>query len=117
MPVKVRYGLEVEKEMINFVPGIVPGIGMALNAFTEKGDKVMIQPPVYGPFSWLNTRNDRTLVTSPLKLVDGMFRMDMEAFRRDIKGCKVFILCNLLHLFLLILQMYLNFHIHILLQY
>ena len=92
--VKVRYGLEVEKEMINFVPGIVPGIGMALNAFTEKGDKVMIQPPVYGPFSWLNTRNDRTLVTSPLKLVDGMFRMDMEAFRRDIKGCKVFILCN-----------------------
>lgn len=91
---KVRYGLEVEKEMINFVPGIVPGIGMALNAFTEKGDKVMIQPPVYGPFSWLNTRNDRTLVTNPLKLVDGMYRMDMEAFREQIKGCKVFILCN-----------------------
>ena len=91
---KVRYGLEVEKEMIHFVPGIVPGLGMALNTFTEKGDKVMIQPPVYGPFHWLNTRGDRTLVTSPLKLVDGMYRMDMEAFRRDIKGCKVFILCN-----------------------
>lgn len=91
---KERYGLDLEKEMVNFVPGIVPGIGMALNAFTEKGDKVMIQPPVYGPFSWLNTRNDRTLVTNPLKLVDGMYRMDMEAFRRDIKGCKVFILCN-----------------------
>lgn len=92
--VKDRYGLEVEKEMIHFVPGIVPGIGMALNAFTEKGDKIMIQPPVYGPFAWLNTRNDRTLVTNPLKLVDGVYRMDLEAFRRDIKGCKVFILCN-----------------------
>ena len=91
---KVRYGLEVEKEMIHFVPGIVPGLGMALNTFTEKGDKVMIQPPVYGPFHWLNTRGDRTLVTNPLKLIDGMYRMDMEAFRRDIKGCKVFILCN-----------------------
>ena len=91
---KVRYGLEVEKEMIHFVPGIVPGLGMALNTFTQKGDKVMIQPPVYGPFHWLNTRGDRTLVTNPLKLVDGMYRMDMEAFRRDVKGCKVFILCN-----------------------
>ena len=91
---KVRYGLEVEKEMIHFVPGIVPGLGMALNTFTEKGDKVMIQPPVYGPFHWLNTRGDRTLVTNPLKLIDGIYRMDMEAFRRDIKGCKVFILCN-----------------------
>ena len=91
---KTRYGLDVEKEMILFVPGIVPGLGMALNTFTSPGDKVMIQPPVYGPFHWLNERSGRILVTSPLKLVDGMYRMDMEAFRRDVKGCKVFILCN-----------------------
>ena len=91
---KNRYGLEVEKEMIHFVPGIVPGLGMALNTFTEPGDKVMIQPPVYGPFHWLNERNDRTLVTNPLKLVDGTYRMDMKAFREQVKGCKVFILCN-----------------------
>lgn len=91
---KERYGLEVEKEMINFVPGIVPGLGMALKTFTEPGDKVMIQPPVYGPFHWLNTRNDRTLVTNPLKWENGVYRMDMDAFREQIKGCKVFILCN-----------------------
>ena len=91
---KNRYGLDVEKGMINFVPGIVPGIGMALNAFTRPGDKIMIQPPVYGPFHWLNTRNERTLVINPLKLVDGMYRMDMDAFRKQVKGCKVFILCN-----------------------
>lgn len=92
--IKMRYELEVKKEMINYVPGIVPGIGMALNAFTQKGDKVMIQPPVYGPFSWLNIRNDRTLVTNPLKWKDGTYRMDMENFRKQAKGCKAFILCN-----------------------
>lgn len=92
--VKERYRLEVEKEMINFVPGIVPGIGMAMNALTEVGDKVLIQPPVYHPFSWLTERNGRTLVNNPLKWEDGMYRMDMEAFRRQIKGCKLFILCN-----------------------
>ena len=92
--VKSRYGFEIEKEMINYVPGIVPGIGMAMNAFTEKGDKVMIQPPVYHPFAWLTERNERILVTCPLRWEDGMYRMDMACFRERIKGCKVFILCN-----------------------
>lgn len=92
--VKQRYGLAVAQDMIHFVPGIVPGIGMAMNCFTGKGDKVMIQPPVYHPFAWLATRNERTLVTNPLKWENGSYRMDMDAFRRQIKGCKLFILCN-----------------------
>lgn len=45
--VKKRYGMSVEKEEINFVPGIVPGLGMAINCFTKPGDKIMIMPPVY----------------------------------------------------------------------
>ena len=92
--VKMRYDLEVEKEMIQFVPGIVPGIGMAMNALTEKGDKILVQPPVYHPFMWLTERNGRTLVLNALKWEDGTYRMDMEDFRQQIKGCKLFILCN-----------------------
>ena len=60
--VDARYGMKVEKEQITYVPGIVPGLGMAINAFTHPGDKIMIMPPVYPPFSWLVTRNDRRLV-------------------------------------------------------
>ena len=89
-----RYGLEVRNEEIQFVPGIVPGLGMALNAFTHKGDKVMIQPPVYHPFRWLCERNGREVITNPLKWINGQLRMDMEDFKEKIKGCKVFILCN-----------------------
>ena len=92
--VKQRYDLIVTKEVINFVPGIVPGIGMAMNCFTQKGDKVMIQPPVYHPFAWVTTRNERTLVINPLRWENGMYRMDLDAFREQIKGCKLFILCN-----------------------
>lgn len=87
--VKQRYDLDVTKEMINFVPGIVPGIGMAMNSFTRPGDKVMIQPPVYHPFAWVTTRNERTLVTNPLKWENGMYRMDLDAFREQVKGCKL----------------------------
>ena len=77
--VKQRYDLDVTKEMINFVPGIVPGIGMAMNSFTRPGDKVKIQPPVYHPFA---------------SVTNGMYRMDLDAFREQVKGCKLFILCN-----------------------
>lgn len=89
-----RYDFVITREMISFVPGIVPGIGMAINCFSKKGDKIMIQPPVYHPFSWLTTRNGRQLVTNPLKWENGMYRMDLDAFRQEIKGCKLFILCN-----------------------
>ena len=54
----------------------------------------MIQPPVYHPFAWVTTRNERTLVTNPLKWENGMYRMDLDAFREQVKGCKLFILCN-----------------------
>lgn len=92
--VKRRYGMEVSKEQLNYVPGIVPGLGMALNCFTAPGDKVMIMPPVYHPFAWLVQRNGRRLVECPLKLENGTYRMDLELFRRSIKGIRVLILCN-----------------------
>lgn len=92
--VKRRYGMEVSKEQLNYVPGIVPGLGMALNCFTAPGDKVMIMPPVYHPFAWLVQRNGRRLVECPLKLENGTYRMDLDLFRRSIKGIRVLILCN-----------------------
>src|SRR5574344_126628 len=92
--VKDRYGMHVEKDMINFIPGIVPGIGMAMNALTNKGDKVMIQPPVYHPFRIVTENNGREVVYNPLQFIDGHYRMDFDALKRDIKGCSLFILCN-----------------------
>lgn len=92
--VKARYGMEVKQSQLHYVPGIVPGLGMALNAFTRPGDKVLIMPPVYHPFAWLVTRNRRELITCPLVLKDGHYRMDLELFRRLAKDIKVFILCN-----------------------
>lgn len=73
------------KEVINFVPGIVPGIGMAMNCFTQKGDKVMIQPPVYHPFAWVTTRNERTLVINPLKWEEQDVPYGFGCFREQIK--------------------------------
>ena len=92
--VNPRYNMNAERKHINFVPGIVAGLGMALNCFTSPGDKVMIMPPVYGPFAWLNRLNDRNLVECPLKLIDGVYHIDVELFHKLRKGIRVLILCN-----------------------
>lgn len=92
--VKKQYGMPAGRESIHYIPGIVPGIHFAINALTEKGDKIMIQPPVYHPFKQVINATGRKLVTNPLKLVDNHFEMDFESMEQNIKGCKVFILCN-----------------------
>ena len=92
--VKARYGMEIEKKHINYVPGIVAGLGMALNCFTSPGDKVVIMPPVYHPFAWLTKRNNRQLVECPMIFENGEYRMNLELLRSIKKGVRVLILCN-----------------------
>ncbi len=89
-----RYGWDVAPEDIGFVGGIVPAISFALQCFTDAGDKVLIQPPVYHPYFSVPNDLGRTLVTSPLQLVDGQLQIDFALFEEKAKGCKVFLLCN-----------------------
>lgn len=92
--VKNRYGMSVEKHHINYVPGIVAGLGMAINCYTSPGDKIVIMPPVYHPFAWLTKRNGRELVECPLILENGKYRMNLDLLRSIKKGVRALILCN-----------------------
>lgn len=89
-----RYGWQVQPEWLNFVPGIVPGIAFIVNCFTEPGDTILIQPPVYHPYFHVPQNLRRTLRENALDLVDGQYRIDFERFERDVKGCKLFLLCH-----------------------
>ncbi|NDV65965.1 MalY/PatB family protein [Bacteroides sp. 224] len=91
---KERYDWKISANMLTYTPGIVTGLGLAIQCFTQPGDKVMVQPPVYHPFFLVTEHNHREVVWNPLILEDGQYRMDMENFRKQIKGCKLFILCN-----------------------
>lgn len=91
---QARYRWAVTDEQIHFVPGIVPAIVFAIQCFTEPGDKVLIQTPVYHPFFLVTRQNGRQPVFNPLKLENGTYRMDTEHLRRAIGGCRLFLLCN-----------------------
>lgn len=90
-----RYGFAVEREWIHFMPGVVPALALALLFFTKEGDRVMVMPPVYHPFHLLPAWNRRQLVWSPLDYGDdGRYHFRPDRFRRDIKGCRMLLLCN-----------------------
>jgi cystathionine beta-lyase len=85
----------VEREWLSYIPGIVKGIAFVLDCFTQPGDKVIIQPPVYHPFRLVPEMQGRQVVNNPLKQVDGLYQMDFEHLESIIdEQCKVLILCS-----------------------
>lgn len=74
-----RHGWDVRPEWLCFIPGIVKGIGLAINRFTAPGDRVIIQPPVYHPFRMVPEGNGREIVWNPLlETAGGGYEMDFD---------------------------------------
>lgn len=73
-----RHQWEVERDWISFCPGVVPAVNIAVMAFTEPGDKIITQPPVYFPFFTAVTDHNRTLVYNKLILDNGRLCIDFE---------------------------------------
>ena len=93
--VHYKHNWRIQREWVTYIPGIVKGIAFALQCFTQPGDKVIIQPPVYHPFRIVPERMKREVVYNPLKLVNGEYEMDFEQLEQLIdERCKVLILCN-----------------------
>lgn len=96
---KIRHGYETEKDWYIQTPGVVFGLAMAVRAFTNPGDAVMVQTPVYYPFYKSIENNGRRIVKNPLiyeRDQTPAYRMDYELLEEDIvkNNVKLFILCS-----------------------
>lgn len=92
-----HHGWEVEEEWLVKTPGIVFALAMAVKAFTDKGDGVLISQPVYYPFRDVIESNERKVIDSPLVLgEDTRYYIDFQDFEHKIisEHVKLFILCN-----------------------
>lgn len=86
---------EIQQEWLSFIPGIVKGIAFVVDCFSGKGDKVIIQPPVYHPFRIIPTLHQRTIINNPLILSAGKYEMNLDDLKSIIEDdCKILILCN-----------------------
>ena len=91
-----RHGLKVEREDIEYGPGVVFLLNMMIRNFTEKGDKIIMQPPVYYPFESVIEGNGREILRNNLVLKDGRYQMDFEDLKEKASdpACKMILLCS-----------------------
>ncbi|MBO4457827.1 MAG: pyridoxal phosphate-dependent aminotransferase [Butyrivibrio sp.] len=91
-----RHGFEFDDSYLTVVPGIVYAIAVAVRAYTEPGESVLIQEPVYYPFSETVELNHRNLVNNQLVNNDGHYEIDFDDFEKKIvdEKVKLFLLCS-----------------------
>ena len=91
-----RFGWETQRSWLVTTPGVVFAIAIAIRAFTQKGDAILIQQPVYYPFANKVTENDRQLVVNPLVFKNGRYEMDFADMERKIVDyhVKMLLLCS-----------------------
>lgn len=91
-----HFGWDTKEEWLVKTPGVVYAIALAIKAFTNEEDAVMLQQPVYYPFSECIIDNKRKLVNNQLVYEDGKYTIDFEDFESKIinQKVKLFLLCN-----------------------
>lgn len=91
-----HFNWNIKEEWLVKTPGVVFAIALAIKAFTNEGDSVLIQQPVYYPFSECILSNKRRLINSQLVYKDGKYTIDYEDFESKIvnENVKLFLLCS-----------------------
>ncbi|MCL1995994.1 MAG: pyridoxal phosphate-dependent aminotransferase [Defluviitaleaceae bacterium] len=90
------FGYSPKEDWLVKTPGVVFAIAMAIKAYTKKGDRILIQKPVYHPFEHTIRINDRIVVDSPLIYDNNKYTINFDDFEAKIKSnnVRMFILCS-----------------------
>lgn len=92
---KRRHNWQVEQEWLSSCPGVVPALSLIVSAFTQPGDKVLLQSPVYHPFYDVIAENGREIVCNELVLQGGRYQIDFASLEQQLQdGVKLMLLCS-----------------------
>lgn len=90
-----HHGWEIQQEWIVFSPGVVPALNELVRGLTKPGEKILIQSPVYPPFSNAIRNHGREVVNNQLTYENGRYIMDfLDLEKKLASGVKMMILCN-----------------------
>ena len=90
-----RFKWKIKKDWIIATPGIIPAINFAIQTYTTKNDKILVQTPVYYPFFTSIKNNKRKLIVSELKLINDHYEMDFADLEIKLADdVKMMILCS-----------------------
>lgn len=89
-----RNNWKPDTELMSWSLGVVPAMCGIIRLFSEPGDKVLIQTPVYSEFYDITEASGREVVENKLVEKDGKWHVDFDDFANKVKDCKIFLLCN-----------------------
>lgn len=94
--IRKKYGMSLTQEMIYHSYSVVTLMNVAIEAFSDEGDGVIIQTPIYPPFAHFVKEYKRKIINNPLRLSDdGRYTFDIEDLRSKIdKNTKLLLLCS-----------------------
>ncbi len=93
--IKRRHNWNIRHSWISFSPGVVSAITFCIGAFSEPGDGVIVQPPVYFPFFDCIKGANRRMVENPLKAINGRYTFDFDHLKSKAgENIKILLLCN-----------------------
>lgn len=92
--VKRHHSRNIEREDIHITPGVMVGVGVAIDALTAEGDEIIIQTPVYTPFFKVIEKNKRKIARNPLVLENNKFTINFQELDKLMKTAKMLLLCN-----------------------
>lgn len=91
---KRRNNWDVDTSLMSWCPGVVPALSVIVKLFSEDGDKVMIQTPVYSEFYDVTEAWGREVVENKLVEENGKWHIDFEDFEKKAREVKIFLLCS-----------------------
>jgi cystathionine beta-lyase len=91
-----RHGWKVDTDHILRAPNILDALAIAASLFTNEGDGIIVQPPVFFDFFDITRENRRILISNPLILGDGQYRMDFDDLEQKAADprARMIFLCN-----------------------
>lgn len=89
-----RHGWKVHREWIMMCPGVVPSLHAAVMTFSEPGESIIAQPPVYFPFFSAVTSTGRQLTHNPLRLRSSRYEIDFDHLEQCAEGARLLLLCS-----------------------
>ncbi len=92
---KDRHGWDIQPEWIHHLSGVVPGLVMSMLTFSNEGDQVIVQPPIYPPFLSTVKRIKRKIVYNQLLETENGYQMNLEELEQQARdGAKMLLLCS-----------------------
>lgn len=91
---KKRHDIVLDKDKLLFSTGVMPSITSIIREFSDEGDSILIQTPVYHTFFYVIEANNRKVVENELKYENHTYSIDFKDLEEKLKSVKMMLLCN-----------------------